>query len=455
MVVIVALWCVIAVAIGAVANLRGRWGFGWFLLAVCLSPLIAGILLAVLPDLYYRVLEAPYPIERGRRGSSLPALAKLALVRLALRLGTALAILIRRGGSLPALPKLPPVSLALRLGTVLAILAGIAALSQVHGPTVPASNTPVLTNAVATNPAQAVAAKTEVSDAQQEATAPTTSVSTESTASQGPLTNPPLSETITPPIFYNGPIPRPGMPPDQIIEQAKAFDKWARDIGDKEQHIRAALRSISETAPQYAEAQKLLPSYEKQDIETKKQLEAETAPEPKSSDEIPVATERKAVSATISLNSDPQGADATASLGGSCRTPCSIELSVQGPFTVTFTHQGFVPSTIPVQIEPAQPAGSDAKFAPDPVFAALQPVPAPKTKTKPARTAASRPAPPRNAPEATSNDGLLSRAWKYVRGTGSDVQNRKQADADRHQEPAPPQSAAAVPRPPADVPGHY
>jgi hypothetical protein len=52
---------------------------------------------------------------------------------------------------------------------------------------------------------------------------------------------------------------------------------------------------------------------------------------------------------TIRLNSDPQGADAATSPGWSCPTPCSIEFSVDGPFTVTFTRPGFAPRTIPVQ----------------------------------------------------------------------------------------------------------
>jgi len=120
---------------------------------------------------------------------------------------------------------------------------------------------------------------------------------------------------------------------------------------------------------------------------------AKSSPSP---DAIQAAPASKSVSVTtIRLNSDPQGADATTSLGWSCRTPCSIELSVDGPFTVTFTRLGFAPSTIPVQIEAAQPGASDAKFAPDPVFAVLQPL-------APARTAASRAAPPRDVHESQS-----------------------------------------------------
>jgi hypothetical protein len=113
---------------------------------------------------------------------------------------------------------------------------------------------------------------------------------------------------------------------------------------------------------------------------------------------IQAAPASKPVSVTaIRLNSDPQGADATTSLGWSCRTPCSIELPIDGPFTVTFTHLGFAPSTVAVQIEAAQKGASDAKFVPDPVFAALQPLRAPKTKlTESARTAASRAMPPRD-----------------------------------------------------------
>ena len=41
----------------------------------------------------------------------------------------------------------------------------------------------------------------------------------------------------------------------------------------------------------------------------------EVTPAHQSSGEIPAAPERKSVSATIHLNSNPQGADATASLG--------------------------------------------------------------------------------------------------------------------------------------------
>ncbi len=45
------IWAVFAVAVGMFAGSRGRSGFGWFVLAMLISPLIAFILCAVLRDL--------------------------------------------------------------------------------------------------------------------------------------------------------------------------------------------------------------------------------------------------------------------------------------------------------------------------------------------------------------------------------------------------------------------
>lgn len=44
------LYAILAAACGIWASSRGRSGFGWFLLALVLSPLIAFILIAVLRD---------------------------------------------------------------------------------------------------------------------------------------------------------------------------------------------------------------------------------------------------------------------------------------------------------------------------------------------------------------------------------------------------------------------
>jgi len=54
--VLVTLWLLFAILIGVAAKARGRFGIGWFLLAILLSPLIAGVILALLPDLRTQAL---------------------------------------------------------------------------------------------------------------------------------------------------------------------------------------------------------------------------------------------------------------------------------------------------------------------------------------------------------------------------------------------------------------
>lgn len=48
---ILLIWCVFCVVVGIAANARGRSGFGWFLLALVISPLIALVLVLVMRDL--------------------------------------------------------------------------------------------------------------------------------------------------------------------------------------------------------------------------------------------------------------------------------------------------------------------------------------------------------------------------------------------------------------------
>ena len=61
-----------------------------------------------------------------------------------------------------------------------------------------------------------------------------------------------------------------------------------------------------------------------------------------------------AATVPVRFSSSPPGADAVTSLGWSCRTPCSMELMIDAPVTVTFTHEGFAPVTIPVQIRSSE-----------------------------------------------------------------------------------------------------
>jgi hypothetical protein len=47
---ILLLWLGLALVVGIAASHRGRNGFGWFLLACVISPLVAGLLVLVLPN---------------------------------------------------------------------------------------------------------------------------------------------------------------------------------------------------------------------------------------------------------------------------------------------------------------------------------------------------------------------------------------------------------------------
>jgi hypothetical protein len=65
MILVAIIWLVLTFVIGVAAERRGRSGFGWFLLALFLSPLIAGILLAAFPDKNLRAL-----LEEPRRSAA-------------------------------------------------------------------------------------------------------------------------------------------------------------------------------------------------------------------------------------------------------------------------------------------------------------------------------------------------------------------------------------------------
>lgn len=60
---IILVWLVFAIVVGIAANSRGRSGFGWFILAAIISPLIALILVLVLPNLRVEALA----FERQQR----------------------------------------------------------------------------------------------------------------------------------------------------------------------------------------------------------------------------------------------------------------------------------------------------------------------------------------------------------------------------------------------------
>jgi len=109
----------------------------------------------------------------------------------------------------------------------------------------------------------------------------------------------------------------------------------------------------------------------------------------------------------IQLESTPPGAEARTSLGPSCKTPCSVSVTVpEGGFSVSYTLNQFQPVTIPVQV-----SGSPGSFFtpgttridPNPVVAQLQPMVPPKSVRQTMRP--KKPKKPRNTAAAPPDAG--------------------------------------------------
>jgi hypothetical protein len=110
---------------------------------------------------------------------------------------------------------------------------------------------------------------------------------------------------------------------------------------------------------------------------------------------------------TVQLDSVPPGADALASTGQSCRTPCSVKVP-PADFSVTFTMDKFQPATVPVQV--VVTPGSfmsegTTTVTPNPVTAQLQPAKPVRKRTpvrKPRKPKPAAAAPAAEAPAASS-----------------------------------------------------
>ena len=84
---------------------------------------------------------------------------------------------------------------------------------------------------------------------------------------------------------------------------------------------------------------------------------------------------------TISLESEPPGAEAKASNGQTCRTPCALALPVDPASSITFTLNGYQPET--EKLEAITSTGEPPRLRPNPVVVELSPA-APTTAKKPA-----------------------------------------------------------------------
>jgi hypothetical protein len=98
---------------------------------------------------------------------------------------------------------------------------------------------------------------------------------------------------------------------------------------------------------------------------------------------------------TVSFESEPPGAEAKASNGQTCRTPCSLALPVDAASSVTFTLNGYQPET--EKLDAITATGEPPRLRPNPVVVELTPAtPAPKSVKKPAtKPAAKKPARPK------------------------------------------------------------
>ena len=97
---------------------------------------------------------------------------------------------------------------------------------------------------------------------------------------------------------------------------------------------------------------------------------------------------------SLTLESDPPGADAKTSLGPGCRTPCMIPVPADREFSVNYTLNGYLPQTVAVtprgdsavpDIASGNAAAPTIEVTPNPVYAQLQPAPPPAPSRKRAR----------------------------------------------------------------------
>jgi hypothetical protein len=93
--------------------------------------------------------------------------------------------------------------------------------------------------------------------------------------------------------------------------------------------------------------------------------------------------------AVVTIDSNPPGALASTSNGGTCQTPCALSTPVTDPFTVTYTLEGYLSQTVAVRPVPAAKSAlidmTPPTLEPNPVVAQLQPAPPPPPPPPPAK----------------------------------------------------------------------
>ena len=107
---------------------------------------------------------------------------------------------------------------------------------------------------------------------------------------------------------------------------------------------------------------------------------------------------------SVRVESEPPGAEAKASNGQSCRTPCALALPSDAASTVTFTLAGYQPDS--EKLELVGMGDGTSQLRPNPLLVELTPLPPQPKSKKPVRKkktsakTAARPAPARSTGSA-------------------------------------------------------
>jgi hypothetical protein len=125
-------------------------------------------------------------------------------------------------------------------------------------------------------------------------------------------------------------------------------------------------------------------------------------------------------SASLAVESDPPGAEARASTGGTCRTPCRLNVTATDALTVNIALNGYVPQSVPIHVvQPDDPrlgsddtgSGGAARLDPNPVYVELERAPSPVAPAKKKSAPRHAPTAARHAPaNAASQDPAAAQA---------------------------------------------
>jgi hypothetical protein len=112
---------------------------------------------------------------------------------------------------------------------------------------------------------------------------------------------------------------------------------------------------------------------------------------------------------SVRLESEPPGAEAKASNGQSCRTPCALNLPGSAASTVTFTLAGYQPDS--EKLDLVAMGDGTSQLRPNPLLVELSPLPPQPKSKKPApkkKTSAKTAAKPAAKPPAARSTGTAA-----------------------------------------------